>query len=177
MESKRIKLIVTDVDGTLTDGGVYYSTSGARSRRFSTYDGRGFEIAKEHGVDILLMTRSNGSDIHYRAKHLDVPCYSGVVDKQYWLKNHVGANAIDLDNVCFMGNDVTDLEAMSICGYNACPADAHGHILTQCSGTGFTSVYNGGYGAFRQLIDWLVLWDFKKVPYPNILFTAESKSH
>jgi len=175
VENNRIELIVTDVDGTLTDGGVYYSTSGDRSRRFSTYDGHGFEIAREHGIETLLMTRSDGMDIYYRARHLGVVCYSGIIDKRRWLQAHADANEIDLKNACFMGNDITDLEAMQLCGYSACPSDAHGHILTQCSGDGFTSVYNGGYGAFRQLIDWLVLWDFKKVPYPDTRFIAGSK--
>ena len=176
MGNDKIKLIVTDVDGTLTDGSVFHLPQG-QFRRFSTFDGYGFEIARDSGVEVVLMSKSRSQDIVYRAEHLGVDCGVGIKDKEKAVRLLALDRDIELESVCFMGNDTTDLGAMSISGFSACPADAHGYILSMCDTTGFTSVYNGGHGAFRQLIDWLVLWGFKKVPYPNILFTAESKSH
>jgi 3-deoxy-D-manno-octulosonate 8-phosphate phosphatase (KDO 8-P phosphatase) len=169
VDNSRIKLIAVDVDGTLTDGSVFQLPQG-QYRRYSTYDGYGFEIARNAGIDVVLMSRSNSEDIVRRAEHLGVDYTIGTDDKESALKSLVIPRNISLESVCFMGNDITDLGAMHVCGYSACPNDAHDYVKTQCAITGFISIHNGGHGAFRELIDWLVIWDFKKIPYPNISF-------
>jgi YrbI family 3-deoxy-D-manno-octulosonate 8-phosphate phosphatase len=173
--SERIELIVTDVDGTLTDGGVYYSSDGSVSRRFSTTDGHGFEIARDSGVEVFILSKSKSPDIVYRAKHLGVQYWVGCTNKQSAIRYLANDRKIQYDSICYMGNDVPDMGAMDLCGYRACPADAHDYIKTMCAVTGFTSTYKGGHGAFRQLIDWLSLFNFEKTPFPiNIKITGES---
>ena len=173
MESDYIKLIITDVDGTLTDGSVWELPTGP-VRAFSTLDGHGFEIAKDAKVRVIMMTRSNSADIRQRTHHLGVECFQHIKYKAAAVKTISVIYGISLDSICFMGNDITDLGAMDICGYSACPADAHPSVLAACEVTGFTSRYNGGHGAFRQLIDWLEIQEYRKKGYP-VRANIESK--
>ena len=80
-----IKLVITDVDGSLTDGGVYYFEDGSRARKFSTLDGAGFALLKDAGISVVMLSSSDSSEIVHRANWLGVPFFGGVTDKGAWL--------------------------------------------------------------------------------------------
>ena len=160
-----VRLIITDVDGTLTDGRVAYYEDGSTSRTFDTMDGHGFWVAKQAGVNIVMVSRSNSPEILARANHLGVGCYMGVTDKLYVVKTISEFHGIDLSDICYLGNDVFDMDALAAVGYPGCPHDAHPlvkHYVSEQS-YGFISSEKGGYGAFRNLVDHLMLHSWRGI--------------
>ena len=158
-------MIITDVDGTLTDGGVTHYADGTTSRKFHTLDGHGFYLAKEAGVKVAMMSRSSSPEILRRAQHLGVECYMGATDKLYVIKTIYELNGIDPQAICYFGDDVFDIGAMDAVGYSGCPSDAHPVIRHYISerDCGFISSEGGGHGAFRHLVDHLMLHTWKGI--------------
>jgi 3-deoxy-D-manno-octulosonate 8-phosphate phosphatase (KDO 8-P phosphatase) len=155
-----IRAIVVDCDGTLTNGDVVFFEDGRTARVFSTLDGLGFKLLKEHGIIVYILTGSKSQSIRHRANWLDVPCATSQ-DKAHWLKVFSASMDIPLENICMMGNDVIDLEAMKLCGLAVCPHDAHKDVLKYCHKHGYVTSNNGGRGAFRELCDFLIKLEFK----------------
>lgn len=164
-----IKTVISDVDGSLTDGGVYYFDNWQRARKFSTFDGEGVALLKERGIYVVLMTASSAEEIKHRALWLDVPVRQGIKDKAEFVSNN-----FTLENTAYFGNDTNDLEAMKRCAFVGCPADAHHDVLNYCSEwershlyfdgyeqSGFVSERRGGEGAFREFADMLIYNKFK----------------
>ena len=156
-----IRLVISDVDGSLTDGSVIYSSDGTTSRVFSTFDGEGFAILREHGIGVLLVTQSDSPEIKNRADWLGVPIVMGVTDKghlvRYILEDLVTEfDGAGLESTCFFGNDVSDIGAMKLVGLPACPADAHWSVLDYVEKNGWITKEKGGMGAFRRLVDILI---------------------
>jgi YrbI family 3-deoxy-D-manno-octulosonate 8-phosphate phosphatase len=169
-----IKTVISDVDGSLTDGGVYYFDNWQRARKFSTFDGEGVALLKERGIYVVLMTASSAEEIKHRALWLDVPVRQGIKDKAEFVSNN-----FTLENTAYFGNDTNDLEAMKKCAFAGCPADAHEDVHWYCQRMsqqapdlpfeftqhypvrGFVSTRNGGEGAFRQFADMLISNKFK----------------
>lgn len=167
MVNKRpyVRLIITDVDGTLTDGTVTYYDDGSTSRIFSTLDGRGFYLAELAKVPVIFMSGSNSPEIMHRAKYLKCHYYLGILDKYAAVQMVSELSGVDLADICFLGNDTNDIDALSTVGYPACPRNAHPLILHTISEReyGFISTENGGHGAFRDLIDFLMLHNFNPI--------------
>jgi 3-deoxy-D-manno-octulosonate 8-phosphate phosphatase (KDO 8-P phosphatase) len=156
-----ISHVICDADGSLTDGSVWFSESGDILRRFSTLDGHGFKLLEGHGIYVHILTGSNSQAIKNRAKWLNVPCTTSQ-DKAHWVMTFRDYNGLGhLGNVCFFGNDVIDLEAMKLCGLAVCPHNAHPTVLEYCYSQGFVTMNNGGHGAFRELVDFLINSNFE----------------
>jgi YrbI family 3-deoxy-D-manno-octulosonate 8-phosphate phosphatase len=154
-----IRLVISDIDGSQTDGSVTYHSDGTTSRTFSTFDGEGFAILKRNGIAVLLMTQSDSPEIKARADWLGVPILSGVKDKKHAVQYVLDNSEIPInpDEVCYFGNDINDLEAMKLVGLPACPADAHWSVLEYVEENGWVTSETGGRGAFRRLVDVIIL--------------------
>lgn len=146
-EQKRIKLFLCDVDGTLTDGGMYYSESGDELKKFNTRDGMGFQLLREAGIKTGIITSEDTKIVENRAKKLKVDFfYQGKRDggKLAVAKEICGQLGITLDEVAYIGDDVNCVELLEAVGIKACPADAceevkniHGiHVMTKIGGDG-----------------------------------------
>ncbi len=157
-----IKVVISDVDGSLSDGGIYVFSNGVQARKFSTFDGEGVGLLKESGVDVILVSQSNATEIRKRAQWLDIPFYGGVTNKAKLLDMLLHPTMVqrawvdDLDSVAFFGNDLSDLEAMKLCGFVGCPKDAHYSIVEYCRQGGFLSRRLGGQGAFRGFAEFII---------------------
>ena len=152
-EKKRIKLFLCDVDGTLTDGGMYYTENGDELKKFNTRDGMGFQLLREAGIKTGIITSEETKIVANRAKKLKV-------DFLYQGKRNGGKLAvaqevcqqldITLDEVVYIGDDVNCIDLLKRVGVKACPADAceevkaidNIHIMTK----------NGGDGCVREFI-------------------------
>jgi 3-deoxy-D-manno-octulosonate 8-phosphate phosphatase (KDO 8-P phosphatase) len=153
----RLRLVLTDVDGVLTDAGVYYSAEGEALKRFSVRDGMGVELLRRAGVDTAVVTREDSPIVARRAKKLALPyVYLGVRDKFEHLPVISLDSSRELNEMAYIGDDLNDLEIMQAIrqfGLLACPADAMLPIQRivhyRCSA-------RGGYGAFREFADWLL---------------------
>jgi YrbI family 3-deoxy-D-manno-octulosonate 8-phosphate phosphatase len=150
--TKQIKLFVTDVDGTLTDGGMFYTEQGDEFKRFNAHDGMAIQLLREQGIKTAFITKENTSIVERRAKKLKVDyLYQGVDDKLKTIKAICTENNFTLSEVAYIGDDVNDAEALTHVGLRACPANAvkavkeiDKIIILQ---------KNGGYGAVREFAE------------------------
>ena len=149
-----VQMVVTDVDGTLTDGGMYYSSSGDTFKRFHVRDGLGVRLLAKAGIEVVWISSDSSQVIAHRAERLDLAhCHTGVTDKVEVLRALCERLSTTLDRVAFLGDDLQDLSVLEMVGYPAAVGDAHELIkraaVYQCS-------KNGGYGAFRELAEHLL---------------------
>jgi len=157
----KIKLFVSDVDGTLTDAGMYYSENGDELKKFNTRDGKGFEFLKKAGIKTAIITSENTKIVENRAKKLKVDyLYQGLehIGKLEAIKEICKKESIALNEVAFIGDDINDKEALKNVGLAACPADAVEEIK-QIPNIKVMSK-KGGEGAVREFIDLILKGKF-----------------
>jgi YrbI family 3-deoxy-D-manno-octulosonate 8-phosphate phosphatase len=147
----RIQLVLTDVDGVLTDNGMTYSSDGTESKTYSARDGKGFELLRRAGIRTGILTSEDGPQIHARAAKLQVDALrAGTADKLADAKELCARWSIGLDEVAFIGDDVHDVELLRAVGLAACPADA---VPAARAAAELHCRAAGGHGAFRELAD------------------------
>ena len=154
-KAAKIKLLLTDVDGVLTDNGVYYGESGEVLKRFSIRDGMGVErLRKLCGIDTGIVTGELSPSVSRRAEKLQITqLHLGVKDKLSLLATVMAGTGLGWAELAFIGDDVNDLQVLEKCGLSACPADA----MAAVSGiVHYRCVAKGGYGAFREFAEWLI---------------------
>lgn len=155
--AKKIRLVLTDVDGVLTDAGIYYSKDGEELYRFSRRDGMGFDLLRAKSIEMGILTSENSEIVRRRAEKLKVRhIFLGVKDKAAYLPRILDQTGARPDEIAYIGDDVNDLgiiRNIGSHGITAAPADAVPPILKavhiRCS-------LQGGHGAFRELADWLI---------------------
>lgn len=150
-----IKLLLTDVDGVLTDNGVYYSDQGELLKRFSIRDGMGVErLRKIAGIETGIITGELSGSVKKRAEKLLITeLHLGIKNKLEKLQEILQRKKLQLHEVAFIGDDVNDLEIMLQVGIAACPADAMNLVKKIAH---FTCENKAGHGAFRELAEWLI---------------------
>lgn len=155
--ARRLRLVLTDSDGVLTDGGVYYSDHGEALRRFSVRDGMGVERLRLAGVGTAIMTRELCGCVERRAAKLRLPhLFLGVQDKAARLPAVLAETGLELDALAYIGDDVNDLGIMAAIGEHgltAAPADAMPELLAVCH---HRCTARGGHGAFRDFAEWIL---------------------
>ena len=147
-----IKFLVLDVDGTLTDGGMYYTESGEEFKRFDTKDGRGIIELQKSGVKVgLLSSGFKTKIIEGRAKTLSIDnWYVGTDPKINILQQWCNDMDIDMKAVAYIGDDINDRDIMNVVGFTACPADAMPTIKEIVD---VVLKRNGGYRCVREFIE------------------------
>lgn len=128
---KKIKLFLTDVDGTLTDAGMFYSENGDELKKFNTRDGLGIRLLREAGIKTGIITSENTKIVENRAKKLNIDyLYQGKIDGgKLAIANEIcQKEGISLDEVAYIGDDVNCIELLKSVGFAACPADAHENV-------------------------------------------------
>lgn len=156
-----IKLFVVDVDGTMTDGGIYYDEHGNETKKFCTKDAAGFFAAKQVGIKTMVLTGRECAATTRRMGELKVDyLYQNVKDKVSFLRQFLKDNSIKQEEVAYIGDDLNDLPPMQLAGYIGCPADACLEIRAIAS---YISEVKGGSGAVRDVIEHYLreegLWD------------------
>lgn len=153
----RIRLVLTDCDGVLTDAGVYYSADGEAMKRFSFRDGMGIERLRDAGIETAIITRERSKIVERRAEKLRVRVYSGVMDKREHLDVIARETGQTVERIAYIGDDVNDLgiiKAVGEMGLTGAPVDAMDEVG---SCVHFRSTQAGGYGAFRQFAEWILV--------------------
>ncbi len=155
--AKNIKLVLTDVDGVLTDTGVYYSADGEELKRFSIRDGMGMELMRDQGIQTAMMTREDSPRVEARSKKLGLPFYfPGVLDKRDYLKNVIAQTGFSVSQLAYIGDDVNDVEIMeeiAKLGLTASPKDG---MLPAKKVAHYIAKAPGGNGAFRDFAEWIM---------------------
>lgn len=156
----RIKLFLTDVDGVLTDAGMYYSENGDELKKFHTHDGMGMVLLRASGVKTGILTQENTQIVARRAEKLKVDyLYQGIPfgSKLAVAKEICAKEGITLQDVAYIGDDVNCLELLRSVGMAACPANATKKIK-EIPGI-IVLQKQGGDGAVREFIDGYILDD------------------
>ena len=153
----KIKLFISDVDGTLTDGGMYYSESGDELKKFNTKDGMGFQLLREAGIKTAIITSENTKIVENRAKKLKVDfLVQSKRDggKVAAAKDICDAMGISLSDVAYIGDDINCLELLKAVGIAACPNDSE-HSIRKQQGI-YVMKSKGGEGCVREFINYLL---------------------
>ena len=120
-----IRLLVLDVDGTLTDGGIYYDSTGNELKKFGVKDGAGLVLARTAGIRVMICTGRECEAVRRRAADLKITdIYQNVPHKADFLQKFFAENGYAREEIAYCGDDLNDLAAMALCGFVACPADA-----------------------------------------------------
>ena len=147
----KIKLFLTDVDGVLTDAGMYYSENGDELKKFNTRDGKGIELLRKAGIKTGIITSENTKIVKNRAKKLKMDyLYQGVRNKLQVAKEICTKEGIGLEQVAYIGDDINCLELLQKVGLAACPADADEEIRRIPNIIHLSK--KGGNGVVRELI-------------------------
>jgi 3-deoxy-D-manno-octulosonate 8-phosphate phosphatase, YrbI family len=153
-DNRRIKMLLTDCDGVLTDGGMYYSENGDEMKKFSTKDGMAFEILKSRDIITGIITGETRTLIKNRAAKLEVDeLYMGVKEKLSIVKKLSEKYGISLCEIAYIGDDINDIKCIEKCGYTACPADAADEIKER---TDYICKACGGEGVLREYVNYLI---------------------
>ncbi|MHC4146326.1 MAG: cytidylyltransferase domain-containing protein [Planctomycetota bacterium] len=147
----KIKLLVVDVDGTLTDAGIYWSAEGDQLKRFNTRDAKGLELVRKVGVEVAIITSENSPIVTARASKLGIDhCFVGIEKKQRCLEALACELRAGLNEVAYIGDDINDLDCLKISGFSACPADAVEAVTVTAQ---YISKHAGGDGAVREICE------------------------
>ena len=147
-----IKYLILDVDGTLTDGGIYYDEQGNELKKFCTKDAAGFFIAKAAGIEIIVLTGRECAATTRRLTELGVTAlHQNVKDKVSWMRNWMRSGNISMNDIGYIGDDLNDLAPMKLCSFVGCPADSCEEIKAIAT---YISPILGGHGAARDVIEW-----------------------
>lgn len=150
----RVRLVCFDVDGTLTDGRLYFDDAGREMKAFHVVDGQGLVQLRKTGVHIAFVTARAGEVARRRAQELGVEGHVAVPDKLACVAEIAQRHGLALDEVAFMGDDLPDLRVMRHVGLSVAPANAHPWVLAHAR---WITQARGGEGAARELCDLLLV--------------------
>ncbi len=145
------KLVITDIDGVMTDGGMYYTDQGDAMKRFNVRDGWGVIFLRKLGIPVAIMTGERTAIVAKRAEKLKIEhCYLGVSDKLETAKALCGKLGISIDEVAFIGDDINDLQLLRHAGISGTPGDAPDYVKKEAC---IVTTAKGGQGAFREFVE------------------------
>jgi 3-deoxy-D-manno-octulosonate 8-phosphate phosphatase (KDO 8-P phosphatase) len=151
----KIRLAVFDVDGTLTDGRLWYGEDGRETKVFHAHDGLGLKRLQANDVQVALMTARISHPVALRAEELDIAhVYQGQKDKRRCLQELLDALHLQPEQVAFIGDDLPDLAPMRMAGLSVAVANAHPWIAEQAH---WQTTRSGGQGAAREVSDLILL--------------------
>lgn len=154
VQKKSIRMFLTDCDGCLTDGGMYYSEHGDELKKFSTLDGMGFSLLRERGILCGIITGENVELVRRRAEKLKLDILKmGVKDKLAAVKALCGEYGISLEEVAYIGDDINDKELLAAVGFSASVPNA---IASVRESVDYVTERAGGSGAVREVIDYIL---------------------
>ena len=158
---KRIKLLLLDVDGVLTDSGIIYNDNGTETKVFNVKDGLGIRLLMEAGIHLGIVTGRRSNALYSRCKDLGINLiYDGVGDKIDVLDALLDQTGVSAEEVAFIGDDLPDLALMKIIGLSIAVRDAHKTILDNAD---MVTSAKGGHGAVREACEAILkakgLWE------------------
>ena len=144
-------MFATDVDGTLTDGGMYYSEAGEVLKRFDTRDAAGMQLLRKRGVTLAIITSEDSPIVTARARKLGIEhVYIGVTDKHSKCRQMLEALQVPWEEFAYVGDDLGDLQVLKGAGFSACPSDACPEVLRTVK---YVCTRKGGHGAVREFCE------------------------
>ena len=152
--AKNIKLLILDVDGVLTDGGISFDENGVEHKKFDSQDGVGIKLLQLSDIEVAVITARSTKSVAHRLKGLGVKhYYHGILDKSIALKELTKKLSIEMSESAYVGDDVIDLPAMTRVGFPIAVANAHSFVKENAL---MITNNSGGSGAVREVCDFLL---------------------
>lgn len=148
------KLILTDIDGVWTDGGMYYDQTGNEWKKFNTSDSAGVLFARKLKIPIGIITGEDTEIVKRRTKKLNIEyLYLGISDKLAVAQKLCDELGVSLPEVAYIGDDIGDLQLLKAVGTSAAPANAPDYVKKYVA---YITEKKGGEGAFREFVEWII---------------------
>jgi len=152
--ARRVKLMIFDVDGVLTDGGLMFTAEGDTMKSFNSMDGHGAKLLREAGIETAIITGRKSGIVAVRAKELKIThLYQGVENKPEAFADLLKQTGMTPEECGYMGDDWVDLGVMLKVGFAAAPANSHPEVIARAH---WVSEARGGHGAVREVCDTLL---------------------
>jgi 3-deoxy-D-manno-octulosonate 8-phosphate phosphatase (KDO 8-P phosphatase) len=153
-QKQKIRAIAMDVDGVLTDGGVWWGPNGEEWKRFHFADIMGLSLARKAGFTLALISGEDSPLVDRMAAKFNLEdVFKGCKDKAAAVRTFAGRHGLSVEEICFIGDDINDAAALGLVGLPACPADAQPSVRKQCK---LIAKNLAGNGAVREIIDRLL---------------------
>lgn len=146
----RVRLACFDVDGTLTDGGLFLDAEGREGKTFHVQDGLGLVLLRRNGIEVALVTARSGQVVEHRARELGIGVHQGIKDKLAHITAMCSERNLGLDQVLFMGDDLADLATLRQVGLAVVPGNVHPWVAPAAH---WRTRASGGKGAAREACD------------------------
>jgi len=151
---RKIKIVLTDVDGVLTDGGMYYSEKGEVMKKFNTKDGMAVELLLKKNIKTIFMTKEKSVIAKIRGKKVNaVEIYLNVKKKENQLNKIMKKYKVESDEIAYIGDDVNDIDIMTQVGISFTPLDGNDKVKNIADKI---CTCKGGDGVFREVTDFLL---------------------
>lgn len=148
------KLVVTDIDGVWTDGGMYYDQTGNEWKKFNTSDSAGVLFCRKLGIPVAIITGEDTAIVSRRAAKLKIEyLFQGISDKLTVAQKLCDDLSISLSDIAYIGDDIGDIQLLQKAGWSAAPANAPDYIKSLVN---YVTGKAGGDGAFREFVEWLI---------------------
>ncbi|VWC39048.1 3-deoxy-D-manno-octulosonate 8-phosphate phosphatase [Burkholderia lata] len=149
--ASRVKLMIFDVDGVLTDGGLLFTAAGDTMKSFNSLDGHGVKLLGEAGIATAIITGRRSEIVAARAKEMKIAhLFQGVENKLTVFADLIASLGLAADQCGYMGDDWPDLPVMLRCGFATAPANAHPEVIARAH---WVAEARGGHGAVREVCD------------------------
>ena len=164
---KKIKLLLLDVDGVMTDGRIIFDSNGVESKFFNVKDGHGIKMVQRAGIEIGIISGRQSQVVSNRAAELGIAhVYQRALDKITPYLDLLDKSGLDDSQVAFMGDDIIDIPVLRRVGFAAAPADAAEEVMPHVH---FVTNSRGGWGAVREVCDLLLkgqgMWETATARY------------
>ncbi|HEY5738846.1 MAG TPA: 3-deoxy-manno-octulosonate-8-phosphatase KdsC [Gammaproteobacteria bacterium] len=152
--ARQVKLLIVDVDGVLTDGGLYFDNRGEELKRFCSLDGHGMRMALGGGIEIAVITGRRSNIVEHRMRDLGVShVYQGSRDKLPVFEQLLRDTGLEAEQAAYVGDDLPDLPIMHRVGFAIAVQNAHGFVKQHCD---WVTSARGGDGAVREVTDFIL---------------------
>jgi len=148
--AKKIKVVLTDVDGVLTDGGMYYSMEGDIMKKFHARDGMGVTLLRKNNIPTILVTKERTKMVQKWSKKMKTKLFDGIICKEKILDKICQQYDVSPNEIAYIGDDVNDVNLLKLVGLAAVPKD--GTQIAKKS-SNYICKTNGGNGVFREVAE------------------------
>lgn len=151
---KKIRMLILDVDGVMTDGSIIMDHEGRESKSFNVLDGHGLKILQRYEIRVAILTGRKSKVVEYRAKDLGIAdVYQGALNKKEVFEKILGKHKLSADEVAYMGDDIVDIPVLKRVGFSVAVADA---LAVVKKSVDYVTKNRGGHGAVREVCEMIL---------------------
>ena len=151
---KKIKIVLTDVDGVLTDGGMYYTKDGDIMKKFHARDGMGVTLLRKKSIPTIIITKEKTPMVKkWSLKMKIAKLYDGIIEKESMIEIISKKFQVSASEMAYIGDDVNDVKLLEKVGFSAAPKDGMDFVRKKCD---YVCKSNGGEGVFREVAEMIL---------------------